>query len=168
MKPYLYILIVLSVGGVIGFFVGREMVVAPPQVETPVETTQADSEAIQRILERQVEAYRLKDALLLMRDCEESFVEIDGNSGRSYSLTQALVHYHELFQPDEGIRFQLREPEVTITHNSAVVRSGYVKTSDRYADQGIERISGDGQWLLTKDGDVWQITVFFRTETIQR
>jgi hypothetical protein len=168
MKPYLYILIVLSVGGVIGFFVGREMVVPPPRVETPVETTQADSEAIQQILERQVEAYRLKDALLLMRDCEESFVEIDGNSGRSYSLAQALVHYHELFQPDEGIRLQLRQPEVTITHNSAVVRSRYVKTSDRYADQGIESVTGDGQWLLTKDGKGWRITVFFRTETIRR
>ncbi len=168
MKPYLYILIVLSVGGVIGFFVGREMVAPLPQVATPVETTQADSEEIQRILERQVEAYRLKDALLLMRDCEESFVEIDGNSGRSYSLAQALVHYHQMFQPDEGIRLQLGQPEVTITHNSAVVRSRYVKTSDRYADQGIERVTGDGQWLLIKDGDVWQITVFFRTETIQR
>lgn len=168
MKPYLYILIVLSVGGVIGFFVGREMAVSPPRVETPVETTQADSEAIHRILERQVEAYRLKDALLLMRDCEESFVEIDGNSGRSYSLAQALVFYHELFQPDEGIRLQLGQPEVTITQNSAVVRSRYVKTSDRYADQGIESVTGDGQWLLTKDGDLWQITVFFRTETLQR
>lgn len=168
MKPYLYILIVLSVGGVIGFFVGREMVAPLPQVATPVETTQADSEEIQRILERQVEAYRLKDALLLMRDCEESFVEIDGNSGRSYSLAQALVHYHQMFQPEEGIRLQLGQPEVTITHNSAVVRSRYVKTSERYADQGIERVTGDGQWLLTKDGDVWQITVFFRTETIQR
>lgn len=168
MKPYLYILIVLSVGGVIGFFVGREMVAPLPQVATPVETTQADSEEIQRILERQVEAYRLKDALLLMRDCEESFVEIDGNSGRSYSLAQALVHYHQMFQPEEGIRLQLGPPEVTITHNSAVVRSRYVKTSDRYADRGIERVTGDGQWLLTKDGDVWQITVFFRTETIQR
>lgn len=168
MKPYLYILIVLSVGGVIGFFVGREMVVPPPRVETPVETTQADSEAIQRILERQVEAYRLKDALLLMRDCEESFVEIDGNSGRSYSLAQALVRYHELFQPDEAIRLQLRQPEVTITHNSAVVRSRYVKTSDRFSDQGIKSVTGDGQWLLTKEGDSWQITVFFRTETIQR
>ena len=168
MKPYLYILLVLSVGGVIGFFVGREMVVSPPRVETPVETTQADSESIQRILERQVEAYRLKDALLLMRDCEESFVEIDGNSGRSYNLAQALVHYHELFRPDEGIRLQLGQPEVTITHNSAVVRSGYAKTSDRYADQGIESVTGEGQWLLTKVGGVWQITVFFRTETIQR
>ena len=168
MKPYLYILLVLSVGGVIGFFVGREMVIPPPRVETPVETTQADSEAIQRILERQVEAYRLRDALLLMRDCEESFVEIDGNSGRSYDLAQALIFYHELFQPDEGIRLQLGQPEVTITHNSAVVRSRYVKTSDRYADQGIDSVTGDGQWLLTKDGDLWQITVFFRTETLQR
>ena len=168
MKPYLYILIVLSVGGVIGFFVGREMVVSPPQVETPVETTQADSEAIQRILERQVEAYRLRDAFLLMRDCEESFVEIDGNSGRSYNLAQALVHYHHLFQPDQGIRLQLRQPEVKITHKSAVIRSGYVKTSDRYADQGVESVAGEGLWLLTKIGDVWQITAFFRTETIQR
>jgi len=167
MKPYLYILMVLSVGGVIGFFVGREMVVAPPRVYTPVETTQSDSEAIHRILERQVEAYRLRDALLLMRDCEESFVEIDGNSGRSYNLAQALVFYHELFQPEQGIRLRFGQPEVTITHNSAVVRSRYVKTSDRYADQGIESVTGDGQWLLTKVGNIWQITVFFRTETIQ-
>ena len=168
MKPYLYILIVLSVGGGIGFFVGREMVVSPPPVETPVETTQADSEAIQAILDRQVEAYRLRDAFLLMRDCEESFVEIDGNSGRSYNLAQALVHYHQVFQPHQGIRLQLRQPEVTITHKSAVVRSGYVKTSDRYADQGIKSVAGEGLWLLTKNGDIWQITVFFRTESFQQ
>ena len=168
MKPYLYILIVLSVGGIIGFFVGREMVVSPPQVETPVESTQADSEAIQAILERQVEAYRLRDAYLLMRDCEESFVEVDGNSGRSYNLAQALIHYHQLFQPDQGIRLKLGQPEVKITHRSAVVRSGYVKTSDRYADQGIKSVAGEGLWLLTKNGDVWQITVFFRTESFQQ
>lgn len=168
MKPYLYILIVLSVGGVIGFFVGREMVAPLPRVATPVETTQADSEAIQAILERQVEAYRLRDAFLLMKDCEESFVEIDGNSGRSYNLAQALIHYHQLFQPDQGIRLQLRQPEVTITHKSAVIRSGYVKTSDRYADQGVESVAGEGLWLLTKNGGAWQITAFFRTETIQR
>ena len=168
MKPYLYILIVLSVGGVIGFFVGRELVVPPPPVTAPIETTQADSEAIQAILERQVEAYRLRDAFLLMKDCEESFVEIDGNSGRSYNLAQALVHYHQLFQPDQGIRLQLHQPEVKITHKSAVIRAGYVKTSDRYADQGVESVAGEGLWLLTKNGDVWQITAFFRTETIQR
>ena len=53
-----------------------------------------------------------------MRDCEASFVEIDGNSGRSYNLAQALVLYHELFQPEQGIRLQLGQPEVTITQNS--------------------------------------------------
>lgn len=168
MKPYLYILIVLSIGGVIGFFAGREMVVSPSQVETPARTTQADSEAIHRILERQVEAYRLQDALLLMRDCEESFVEIDGNSGRSYSLAQALVYYYQLFKPEKGIRLQLNQPEVNITHNSATVRSRYVKTSDRYADQGVESVAGEGLWLLTKNGEDWQVTVFFRTETFQR
>lgn len=168
MKPYLYILIVLSVGGVIGFFVGQQMVVSPPRVATPVETTQADSETIHRILERQVEAYRLQDALLLMRDCEKSFVEIDANSGRSYNLTQALVYYHQLFHPEKGIRLQLSQPEVQITHNSAVVRSRYVKTSDRYADQGVKSVAGEGLWLLTKNGGVWQITVFFRTESFQQ
>ena len=104
MKPYLYILVVLSVGGVIGFFAGRETLVTPPQVDTPAKTTQADSESIHRILERQVEAYRLRDSFLLMRDCEKSFVEIDGNSGRSYDLAEALVYYHQLFQPEKGIR----------------------------------------------------------------
>jgi hypothetical protein len=168
MKPYLYILVVLSVGGVIGFFVGREMTVSPPPVKTPIETTQADSEAIQAILERQVEAYRLRDAFLLMRDCEKSFVEIDGNSGRSYDLAEALVYYHQLFQPEKGIRLQLSQPEVSITHNSAVVRSRYVKTSDRYADQGVKSVAGEGLWLLTKNGDVWQVTVFFRTESFQQ
>ena len=108
MKPYLYILLVLTVGGAIGFFVGRETVVPPPLPETTAKTTQADSESIHRILERQVEAYRLRDAFLLMRDCEKSFVEIDGNSGRSYDLAEALVYYHQLFQPEKGIRLQLR------------------------------------------------------------
>ena len=168
MKPYLYILVVLSVGGVIGFFAGRETVVSPPQPETPVQTTQADSEAIHRILERQVEAYRLQDAFLLMRDCEKSFVEIDGNSGRSYDLAEALVYYHQLFQPEKGIRLELSQPEVSNTHNSAVVRSQYVKTSDRYADQGVKSVAGEGLWLLTKNGDVWQVTVFFRTESFQQ
>ena len=95
-------------------------------------------------------------------------MEIDGNSGRSYNLAQALVHYHQLFQPDQGIRLQLHQPEVKITHKSAVIRTGYVKTSDRYAHQGVESVAGEGLWLLTKNGDVWQITAFFRTETIQR
>ncbi len=168
MKPYLYILLVLTVGGAIGFFVGRETVVPPPLPETPAKTTQADSESIHRILERQVEAYRLRDAFLLMRDCEKSFVEIDGNSGRSYNLAEALVYYHQLFKPEKGIRLQLDQPEVSITHNSAVVRSRYLKTSDRYADQGVESVAGDGLWLLTRYGAVWQVTVFFRTETVKR
>ena len=168
MKPYLYILLVLTVGGAIGFFVGRETVVPPPLPETPAKTTQADSESIHRILERQVEAYRLRDAFLLMRDCEKSFVEIDGNSGRSYDLAEALVYYHQLFKPEKGIRLQLDQPEVSITHNSAVVRSQYVKTSDRYADQGVKSVAGEGLWLLTKNGDVWQVTVFFRTESFQQ
>ena len=168
MKPYLYILLVLTVGGAIGFFVGRETVVPPPLPETPAKTTQADSESIHRILERQVESYRLRDAFLLMRDCEKSFVEIDGNSGRSYDLAEALVYYHQLFKPEKGIRLQLDQPEVSITHNSAVVRSRYLKTSDRYADQGVESVAGDGLWLLTRYGAVWQVTVFFRTETVKR
>ena len=168
MKPYLYILLVLTVGGAIGFFVGRETVVPPPLPETPAKTTQADSESIHRILERQVESYRLRDAFLLMRDCEKSFVEIDGNSGRSYNLAEALVYYHQLFKPEKGIRLQLDQPEVSITHNSAVVRSRYLKTSDRYADQGVESVAGDGLWLLTRYGAVWQVTVFFRTETVKR
>ncbi len=168
MKPYLYILLVLTVGGAIGFFVGRETVVPPPLPETTAKTTQADSESIHRILERQVEAYRLRDAFLLMRDCEKSFVEIDGNSGRSYDLAEALVYYHQLFKPEKGIRLQLDQPEVSITHNSAVVRSRYLKTSDRYADQGVESVAGDGLWLLTRYGAVWQVTVFFRTETVKR
>ena len=168
MKPYLYILLVLTVGGAIGFFVGRETVVPPPLPETPAKTTQADSESIHRILERQVEAYRLRDAFLLMRDCEKSFVEIDGNSGRSYNLAEALVYYHQLFKPEKGIRLQLDQPEVSITHNSAVVRSRYLKTSDRYANQGVESVAGDGLWLLTRYGAVWQVTVFFRTETVKR
>ena len=145
-----------------------ETLVTPPRVDTPAKTTQADSESIHRILERQVEAYRLRDAFLLMRDCEKSFVEIDGNSGRSYDLAEALVYYHQLFQPEKGIRLQLNQPEVSITHNSAVVRSRYVKTSDRYADQGVKSVAGEGLWLLTKNGDVWQITVFFRTESFQQ
>ena len=168
MKPYLYILLVLSVGGVIGFFAGRETLVTPPQVETPVQTTEADSEAIHGILERQVEAYRLQDAFLLVRDCEKSFVEIDGNSGRSYNLAQALVYYHELFQPEKGIRLQLNQPEVIITDNSAMVRSRYLKTSDRYADQGVDSVAGEGLWLLTRNGAGWQVTVFFRTESVKR
>ena len=168
MKPYLYILLVLSVGGAIGFFVGRETIVSPPQPDTPAKTTQADSESIHRILERQVESYRLRDAFLLMRDCEKSFVEIDGNSGRSYDLAEALVYYHQLFQPKKGIRLQLNQPEVSITHNSAMVRSRYLKTSDRYADQGVESVAGEGLWLLTRNGAGWQVTVFFRTESVKR
>ena len=81
---------------------------------------------------------------------------------------QALVYYYQLFHPEKGIRLQLNQPEVNITHKSAVVRSRYVKTSDRYADQGVESVAGEGLWLLTKNGEDWQVTVFFRTETFQR
>lgn len=168
MKPYLYILSVLSVGAIIGFFAGREMSIAPPKVNVPPQTTQSDSEELQSILERQIEAYRLKDALLLMRDCDKSFVEIDGNSGESYNLSQALVYYHEMFQLEKDIRLQLNQPEVNITHNSALIRSRYVRTSESSVDQNAESIVGEGLWLLTKNMKGWQITVFFRTESFQR
>ena len=168
MKPYLYILVVLLVGGSIGFFIGRESTVSTSSVATPPETPQADSDSIHGILERQKEAYDLHDALLLLRDCEESFVEIDGNSGRSYNLAQTLIYYHEQFSPGKSVRLQFNQPEVSINNNSAVVRSHYVKTSDMYTDQGYESLVGEGLWLLTKNGGVWRVTVFFRTESFKR
>ncbi len=167
MKPYLYILIVLLVGGSIGFFIGRQSTALVPSIATPPETTQSDSDSIQRILERQEEAYRLHDALLLMRDREQSFVEIDGNSGRSYDLAQTLIYYHEQFRSGKSVRLQINEPEVSIKKNSAVVRAHYAKTSDMYADQGYESVVGEGLWLLTKNGGIWRVTVFFRTESFK-
>ncbi len=167
MKPYLYILLVLLVGGSIGFFIGRQSTALAPSFETPPDTVQSDSDSIQGILERQKEAYRLHDALLLMSDCEHSFVEIDGNSGRSYDLAQTLIYYHEQFKPGKSVRLQFNEPEVSIQKNSAVVRAHYLKTSDMYADQGYEGVAGEGMWLLTKNGGIWRVTVFFRTESFK-
>ena len=167
MKPYLYILIVLSVGGSIGFFIGQKAVVVQHSVAITPETTQGDLKSIQRVFERQQEAYRLHDALLLMRDCEKSFLEIDGNTGKSYDLTQSLIYYHDQFKPGKSVRLQLKDLDIKIQKKLAMVSSEYVKISDMYRDRGYESIEGHGLWLLTKKEGGWQVSVFSRTEILR-
>lgn len=166
MKPYLYILIVLSVGGGIGFFVGQKAVIVQPSIAITPETSQADLKFIQQVFERQQEAYRLHDALLLMRDCEKSFLEIDGNTGKSYDLVQSLIYYHEQFKPGKSVRLKLKDLDIKIQKKLAMVHSEYVKTSDMYRDLGYERVEGQGLWLLTKNKGSWQVSVFSRTEIV--
>jgi len=167
MKPYLYILIVLSVGGGIGFFIGQKAVIVQPSIAITPETSQADLKSIQRVFERQQEAYRLHDALLLMRDCEKSFLEIDGNTGKSYDLAQSLIYHHEQFKPGKSIRLQLKDLDIKIQQKLAMVSSEYVKTSDMYRERGYESLEGHGLWLLTKNEGSWQISVFSRTEILR-
>ena len=75
-----YILIVLLIGGTIGFFVGRDSNPVKDLVPETLNPVVSDTDSIRKVFERQKEAYRLHDALLLLRDCSDFFIEIDGHS----------------------------------------------------------------------------------------
>ena len=167
MKPYLYILIVLLIGGTIGFFVGRDSNPVKDLVPETLNPVVSDTDSIRKIFERQKEAYRLHDALLLLRDCSDFFIEMDSNTGQVFDLARSLIHYHEQFKPRKSIRFEMQDLNIKIEKNLAVVQSKYTKTSDMYRDLGYERSVGKGLWLLTKNGDRWLLNTFSKTESFE-
>lgn len=156
MKPYLYILAVLLIGGGIGFYLGMKSVVVE-QALTNSSTQMDDKQLLLKILERQSEAYSLHDELLLLRDCAESYSEVNGATGVTMDLEKAVLFYHEQFKVGKSISFSLKDPEVTISSNSALIKASYSKTSDWYEKMGIKGYAGNGIWLLSKSNGQWQI-----------
>jgi hypothetical protein len=166
-KPYLYILAVLSVGGGIGYYVGKKSLTYEQSHLTLSGSGPNDSQAIRTILERQSQAYTLHDALLLLRDCSPSYVEVNGNNGESYNLEKSLISYHEQFTAGKSITFNLINPEIQISKNLAVIRATYSKTSDSYEKEGTKGLVGQGVWILSKTNGRWQIDAFSWTEDVK-
>ena len=161
MKPYLYILGVLLVGGGIGFYIGQRSN-PKDQIELGVSRAgqQNDQQKIQSILERQVEAYRLHDPFLLFRDCTDSFVEINSNSGETYGLSKAMVLYHDFFKSGKSIIFAIKRIDISVLKSSALVRATYSKISDVYEKEGVKGRVGEGIWIFSKSGDHWLISAY--------
>jgi hypothetical protein len=166
-KPYLYILAVLLVGGGIGYYVGKKSVTYEQSQSTLPGGGPNDSEAIRNVLKRQSEAYSRHDALLLLRDCSPAYVEINGNNGESYNLEKSLISYHELFTAGKGINYNLINPEIQISKNLAIIKASYSKTSDSFEKEGIKGFVGNGVWILSKTNGRWQIDAFSWTEDVK-
>jgi hypothetical protein len=164
MKPYLYILAVLLVGGGIGYYMGLKSAEWEkiPQGYGPSGTD--DTQTIQNILQRQIEAYNLHDEGLLLRDCSASFVEVNGNTGESLTLDRSLIFHHETFRFGKSVTFTLRTPDIKISRNLAIIRSGYSKTSEDYEKEGFKGVNGEGVWALSRNNGRWQISAFLWTE----
>jgi hypothetical protein len=163
-RPYLYILGVLLVGGGIGYFIGQKSARFEHSLYDSSNVTQNDEQLILQILNRQSEAYRVHDALLVFRDCASSYVEVDGSTGEGRGLEKSVIACHELFRPGQSINFNVKEPDIKIVKNSAVVRASYSKTSDLFEKEGISGLLGQGLWLLSKSNGTWQIHAFWWTE----
>src|SRR2546426_2532120 len=168
MKPYLYILAVLMVGGAIGYFIGRKSVTLENSLLKTATSDQNDNQLIREILDRQSEAYKLHDALLLFRDCANSYVEIVGDTGESKGLEGSLIFYYQVFISGHSINCKFRITDLTISKNSAVVKANYSKTSDLYEQGGIKGLTGEGLWLLSKSNGKWQINAFSWTEEMKK
>lgn len=168
MKPYLYILAVLMVGGGIGYFIGRKSVTLENSLLKGTSSGQDDSQLIRKVLEGQSEAYKLHDALLLFRDCANSYVEIVGDTGESKGLERSLISYYQMFVSGHSINFTFRITDLKVSKNSALVKASYSKTSDLYEQDGIKGLIGEGLWLLSKSNGKWQINAFSWTEEAKR
>jgi len=167
-KPYLYILGVLLVGGGIGYFIGQKLSTFEHAPYNGVATTNGDEQSIRRILDRQSEAFRLHDAMLLFRDCASSYVEIDGVTGEGRGLQASVIASYELFKPGQNISFNLKEPDIKIVGNSAIVRADYSKTSELFEKEGISGFLGSALWMMSKSNGKWQIHAFLWTEDAKK
>jgi len=168
MKPYLYILAVLMVGAGIGYFIGQKSVTFQNSVFKTLTSDQDDSQLIRKVLEGQSEAYKLHDALLLFKDCSNSYVEIVEDTGESRGLERSLIYYHQMFVLGHSINFNFKINDLKIAKNSAVVKASYSKTSDMYDQEGIKGLTGEGLWLLSKSNGRWQINAFSWTEEAKK
>jgi hypothetical protein len=157
MKPYLYILAVLLVGGSIGYFLGKRTVEPGTLFTDSNKRLSDDPAAIQAILDRQKGAFAAHDELLLFRDCAAAYVEVNATTGETLDLQAAIIRYHELFHPGKTVRVLFGNLDINLMQNSAFVRATYSKTSDHYEQQGFAGLTGQVLWLLSKQGDRWQI-----------
>ena len=164
MKPYLYIVAVLLVGGSIGYFVGQRTVGSRTAITPSGRLPSNDRSTIEILLSRQKEAYAAHDELLLLRDCLAGYVEINATTGETYSLQTAIIRQHELFRPGKTVSVLFGNLDVNVMQSSALVRGTYSKTSDQYEQQGFSGLTGQVLWLLSKKGERWQIAASAWTE----
>ncbi len=168
MKPYLYILAVLLVGGGIGYYIGEKSAEWETTSGTGTLPGANDAQVIQSILQRQTEAYSLHDASLLMRDCSSEYVEINGSTGEIFNLQRAQLFYYDALRSGKSVNFTVKTPEIKILGNMATVRAGYLKTSEIYEKEGIKGKVGEGLWTLARNNGRWQIASFAWTEEGKR
>jgi hypothetical protein len=164
MKPYFYILAVLLAGGSIGYFIGQRTA-TPGVVTRHSGQLQSDDRAtIETLLSRLKEAYAAHDELLLFRDCAPAYVEVNATTGESFNLQRAVIRHHELFRPGKTVSVLFGNLDVNLLQNSALVRGTYSKTSDQYEQLGFAGLTGQVLWLLSKEGQRWQIAASSWTE----
>ena len=168
MRPYLYILAVLLVGGGIGYYIGEKSVEWERTSETGAPSGTNDTQMIQSILQRQTEAYSLHDALMLLRDCTSDYVEINGSSGEVFNLQRAQLFYYDIFRSGKSVNFTFRAPEIKVSGNLAIVKAGYLKTSEIYENAGLKGKVGEGLWTLARNNGRWQIASFAWNEEGKR
>jgi len=164
MKPYLYILAVLLVGGGIGYFIGQKSAMLERTSQDLGEARQNDDSSVRQILSGQVEAYRLHDSMLLFRDCANSYVEIDGITGEASGLERSVLVSYEVFRAGQSVAFNLKDIDVKVFHNSAIARAAYSKTSELFEKRGVTGLIGQGLWIMSKSAGKWQIDAFWRIE----
>lgn len=164
MKPYFYILAVLLAGGSIGYFIGQRTA-KPGFIVSPLGQVPSDDRAtIETLLSRLKEAYAAHDELLLFRDCATNYVEVNATTGESFNLQKAIIRHHELFRPGKSVSILFGKLDVSLMQNSALVRATYSKTSDQYEQQGFSGLTGQVLWLLSQEGERWQIAASSWTE----
>jgi hypothetical protein len=157
MKPYLYIIVVLLVGGTIGYFVGQRTGTPADLFPKDPDHVSDDRATITAVLDRQKEAFSAHDELLLFRDCAAGYVEINAETGGVFDLQHAVVQYHEQFQPGKTIKLGFGNLDIQIMRNAALARGTYSKISDQFAEQGFAGLGGEVVWLLSKQGASWKI-----------
>ena len=168
MKPYFYILAVLLAGGSIGYFIGQR-VATPTVLESPPGKLPSDDRrTIETLLSRLKEAYAAHDEFSLFRDCAASYVEVNASTGESLNLQRAIIRYHELFRPGKSVSVHFENIDVSLMQRSALVRATYSKTSDHCEQQGFAGLTGQVLWLLSQEGERWQVVASLWTEEKKR
>ena len=164
----MYILAVLLVGGGIGYFVGRSINPAEKSLQEATSSSMNPQEKIKEVLDRQSEAYKIHDPLLLYRDCADSYVEVNGNSGESYGLSRALLTHLDEFRAGKSINLNFMNLEIELAGNSAIVKGNFSKTSEIYEQQGFKGLVGQGIWILSRVNDRWRINAFTWREEVKQ
>ncbi|MBM3803199.1 MAG: hypothetical protein FJW26_12935 [Acidimicrobiia bacterium] len=168
MKPYFYILLVLLVGGSIGYFIGQRAGTPSDLAPKSSDSSSDDHATITALLDRQKEAFSAHDELLLFRDCAANYVEINADTGEVFDLQRAVVRHHEEFQPGKTINLGLGSLDIQVMRSAALARGTYSKTSDQFAEQGFSGLGGEVVWLLSKQGARWKIVASLWREEKKR